>query len=412
MIGALDPSTRNLTVIGAGISGLLFAVRAQELGYEVTVLEKAPRVGGLLETSQWSSGLSESAAHSLLASPEVLEWARLLNVELVSVRESARYIVRDGRLRRFPLRFLETIHLLRHVFSKATPTGRDMESWARTHLGEAAFEHLLRPFLIGVFGASPKEISQTLAFPGLTVPQGKSLFSAMRARPKRPRALMMAPRSGMEDFVRALQARLGKSIRLNEEVHTLPEGNVAICTDAAVAGVLLEKIEPELARRLRSVRYAPLVSATVWARTEDFVRPVRGVGMLYSPSEKRPLLGVLFNSSAFPGRTLEPGASSFTAMLGGTFDPKALELSDVEIETRIRSEFSSVLGWRGGTLELKIHRWSRAVPVYSEELQSTIEFARERLSPRKGLVLFGNYTGAVSIRGMMETTRALKRDGV
>jgi protoporphyrinogen oxidase len=61
---------------------------------------------------------------------------------------------------------------------------------------------------------------------------------------------------------------------------------------------------------------------------------------------------------------------------------------------------------------MKIHRWPHAVPVYSEELRSTLEFARERSSHHKGLILFGNYTGDVSIRGMMEATRALKRDGV
>jgi protoporphyrinogen oxidase len=215
----------------------------------------------------------------------------------------------------------------------------------------------------------------------------------------------------MEDFIRALQARLGRSLRLNTDVHTLPEGPVALCTDAHTAGTLLHDLDPELALRLRAVRYAPLVSATVWVRVEDFSKSVRGVGMLYSPSEKSPLLGVLFNSSAFPGRTLEPGICSFTAMLGGTANPEALALTDQEIEEKIRAEFAARLGWRGRTVEMKIHRWPRAVPVYSEELRSTLEFARERLSRHKGLILFGNYTGDVSIRGMMEATRGLKRDG-
>lgn len=411
MIGALDSGSRNLTVIGAGMAGLLFAVRAQELGYEVTVLEKSARAGGLIETTESPSGISESAAHSLLASPAVREWARILDVSLLPVREPARYIVRDGRLRRYPLRFSETLGLLRKLFSKATPEGGDMESWARAHLGEPALEHLLRPFLIGVFGAEPSEISQRLAFPGLTVRKNQSLFSALHARPKNPRAPMVAPKSGMQDFVRALQARLGKSLRLGVEVRELPEGNVAICTDASAAATLLEEREPELAQYLRSVRYAPLVSVTVWARTEDFSKPVRGIGMLSSPKEKRPLLGVLFNSSAFPGRTLEPGICSFTAMLGGTSDPGALQLTDAEIESRICAEFAALLGWRGKVLHLKIHRWPRAVPVYSEDLRTALEYARERLSCRKGLLLFGNYTGAVSVRGMMETTRALTRDG-
>jgi oxygen-dependent protoporphyrinogen oxidase len=312
-------------------------------------------------------------------------------------------------MRRFPLTFFELIDLSKRIFSREHQAGRDLESWAKTHIGEAALEYLLRPFLVGVFGAQAHEISQELAFPGLSVPQGSSFFRVLRNRPKKRRAPMVAPRKGMQDFVRALELKIGNRLTLNHELRTLPQGNVAVCTDAHSAGRLLEAVEPELAMRLKQIRYSPLVSATVWANAKDFSRSPKGVGVLFAPCEQRSVLGVLFNSSSFSERTWDPKVHSFTAMLGGTLDPTAIYLSDQEIEARVRSEFASTLGWRGDQMSLKIYRWPRAVPVYSEDLRKTLEYARERLSQRKGLVLFGNYTGSVSIRGMMESTWSLRR---
>ena len=49
-------------------------------------------------------------------------------------------------------------------------------------------------------------------------------------------------------------------------------------------------------------------------------------------SESYRMLGVLFNSSAFENRVNSEEFVSMTYMFGGTEDPTALELSDVEIE--------------------------------------------------------------------------------
>ncbi|HEX8070457.1 MAG TPA: FAD/NAD(P)-binding protein [Pyrinomonadaceae bacterium] len=90
MIGTLDRTRREVTVVGAGIAGLLAAYALDRQGYEVTLLERAPRAGGLIRTRRSEYGLAEAAAHSLLVTPQVAEFCRELGVELVDVRKDAR----------------------------------------------------------------------------------------------------------------------------------------------------------------------------------------------------------------------------------------------------------------------------------------------------------------------------------
>ena len=71
MIGSFDETRREATVIGAGIAGLLAAYALDRQGYEVTLLEGAARAGGLIQTRRNAYGIAETAAHSLLITPQV-----------------------------------------------------------------------------------------------------------------------------------------------------------------------------------------------------------------------------------------------------------------------------------------------------------------------------------------------------
>src|ERR1700745_2366841 len=105
MIGTLDQTRKEVTVVGAGISGLLAASMLDGRGYRVTLLEEKERAGGLLNTVQTKHGITEAAANSFLASTAVLDLCAELGVDLVEVRKDsrARFILRDGHLRKFPL---------------------------------------------------------------------------------------------------------------------------------------------------------------------------------------------------------------------------------------------------------------------------------------------------------------------
>jgi protoporphyrinogen/coproporphyrinogen III oxidase len=421
VIGTLNTIDRSATVIGAGIAGLLSAYYLDRRGYVVTLLEEQARAGGLVRTRHTDQGIAESAAHSLIATETVLELCRDLGVELVQPRKEARakYIVRKGRLRRFPLSPLETAATLRRAaFVRANGEEQNLEGWARRHLGDAAHNYLMTPFVRGIYGVQPAELGVMAAYPSLKVPTGETLLSSLirKRRKKGPQAKenkqRVAPRFGMGDLVAKLdeylQRSLGDRFRKGERVTVLPAtGNVIIATPAHAAAGLVETESPQLAMKLRSVRYTPIVSVTVFVERKAFTHPVEGVGALMPSCEDRNCLGILFNSSSFQDRvTDESKLASFTVMMGGTSQPEWLNASDSEIEQAIRNELALLLGV-GSVQRLVIHRWPAALPQYGNDLPAVWQLARETWCATPGQILFGNYCGQISLRGMIESAAKL-----
>lgn len=437
MIGTFDTSRREATVVGAGVAGMLVAHALDKKGYEVTLLEERPRAGGLIQTVRTGHGMAERAAHSLLTTEAVVELCGELGVELEEVRREARarFVVRDGGLRRFPLRPAEALTALgRAAFARAgeSADSLDLDSWGRKHLGDAAVEYLLTPFVSGVYGALPAELGVEAAFPSLSVAPGRTLLGTMLGRAfgrpvgggqhaanghagggakgaRKERKRMVAPRFGMGDLTerleRRLEERLGGRFRKGVAVREVPDApNVIISTPAYAAASLLETPEPELAGVLRGVKYTPVVSVTAFVRAEALSRPVKGVGVLAPAKEGRECLGVLFTSSSFGGRVLDESRyASFAVLLGGSSHPEWVDAADEEIERAVRGELAALLGVRGEPVELVISRWPRAIPRYSVALPAVWRKARETWCARPGRVLFGNYTGQVSLRGMIES---------
>ena len=424
MIGTLNPNSREVTIIGAGIAGMLAAYTLDKKGYVVTLVEERARAGGLLHTHRTPYGIAEAAANSLLASPAVKELCRELGVELLAVRKEAkaRYILREGKLRKFPLTIGETLGTMcRAAFVPATNhvEAVDLAAWGRRHLGPAAVEYLLTPFVRGIYGVQPDEVGVAAAMPKLLVPPGQTLLSNLlrksmqRSRPKAEPACMVAPKGGMSDLVTKLESqlerRLGTRFRRGVKIKELPESaNVVVCTPAYRAADIIESQTASLANLLRRVQYTPLVSVTAFVDQASFTRPVRGVGVLVPAAEKRECLGVLFSSSAFAGRVNnESRVASFTVMMGGSPDRDRVNASDEAIKAAVQQELKAVLGVCGAPLETIINRWPQAIPQYSIELPTLWECARQTWCATPGRILFGNYTGQISLRGMIESSASL-----
>jgi len=421
MIGTLNSARKEVTVVGAGIAGMLAAYSLDRSGYRVTLLEEKERAGGLIQTHNTGQGLTESAAHSFIVTEPVRALCRELEVELVERRKEAKakYILRDGKLRRFPLSVGETFGTCMHAaLARSARTPQTLDVWSRKHLGAVATEYLVTPFVRGIYGAQPTELEVTTAFPALDVAEGKTLLGAMltkrrNATPKNEKKTQAAPRFGMGELVgrleQRLEKRLGSRFRKGEQVAHLPEAaNVIIATPAYAAAPLIRPASVALADKLAEIRYTPIVSVTVFVDRNSFTRPLNGVGVLMPACEQTKSLGILFNSSTFADRVVDDSRlASFTVMMGGTAQPNWLTASDDEIRQTIKLELSSFLGIRE-PLDVAIHRWPAALPQYSVNVRKVWACARESWCATPGRILFGNYTGQISLRGMIESAAALR----
>jgi oxygen-dependent protoporphyrinogen oxidase len=420
MIGTLDDSKREATIVGAGIAGMLAAYSLDRRGYRVTLIEAMPRAGGLIRTRQTDCGIAESAAHSLIATDAVRELCDDLEVELITPRKEAKakYVVRNGKLTRFPLTFRETVDSVYHAaFARSNNSDNEtLDRWAHRHLGDAALDYLLTPFVRGIYGVQPAELAVSTAFPFLHLSQGQTLLSAYVSHRKKSQKKnskqRVAPRLGMGDLVgkleRRLEQRLGSRFRKGEKICGLPDApNVIVATPAYAAAPLLQSSAPELAAELNKVHYTPIVSATTFVERKAFERPIHGVGVLMPARENTMSLGILFNSSSFDYRVTDAARlASFTVMMGGTACPGWLNADDDGIQQAIKLELEKLLGIREPHA-IVIHRWPCALPQYGVDLAKVWQSARESWCAQPGNLLFGNYTGQISLRGMIESAMAL-----
>jgi len=421
LLGTLDPRYREVTIVGAGIAGMLAAYRLDARGHQVTLLEQQSRAGGLISTITTEHGIAESAAHSFLATTAVQDLCRDLGVELIEPRKESRakFVLRQGTLCRFPLHVSEVLSLVRHAaFTRETHReDEDVESWAREHLGSAGADYLLTPFVRGIYGVQPRELSLNTAFPHFKLAAGRTLLGTMLRRrlnrsARKAKKVRAAPRAGMGDLVgrleQRLDQRLGSRFRKQHPITDLPDAaNVILATPAYAAADLLQALVPQLADRLRAVRYTPIVSVTTFVERGSFTQPVRGTGLLMPAREETKSLGILFNSSSFDYRVTDDARfASFTVMMGGTSHPEWLHASDAEIQQAIKLELSAFLGIREPSATI-IHRWPAALPQYSMDLRKVWQKARDTWCVIPGRILFGNYTGHISLGGMIESAARL-----
>jgi oxygen-dependent protoporphyrinogen oxidase len=402
MIGKLNPNDKRVTIVGAGISGLLMGYALKRKGYQVTIHEKTNRCGGLIETKQTPYGIVETAAHSILVNQSVKSLLDELGVEVIGVNpdSKARYIYRKGKMRRMPLNFLEIIQTLFRFFSKPKLTkplsDLTLSEWGNAYLGHAATEYLLAPFTTGVFACHPKELNTQLSFPKLlpTNPQ-LSLFQhlrSLRKNSKSDRGQMMVFKNGTEELIHKLEAKLKDNIVFNSAVHDLNsiEGNLVLSVPAS------------------DLQYSPLITATVFMPLSAFPKKApKGVGVLIPRGEGLRILGVLFNSSAFDGRCTNSDHTSLTVMIGGTSDPEAIHLPESEIKAIIESDLKTLFKTTQSPSQITITKWSKAIPIYSSHLFKYITHLDKEYCKTPGKVVFTNFSGQVSIRGMIETVQAL-----
>ncbi len=395
MIGTIDATQKQVTVIGGGIAGLLAAYQLTRQGYEVSLFEALPRVGGLIRTHTTPLGISEEAAHTLIVTQKMETLCKDLDVDLVALTERSKkkYILRAGKQRRFPLSLSEASQLLfRCIFYRSnavtsSPTST-LENWGSHFLGQAGVDYLLDPLTRGIYGTNPSSICVGAAWPKAVIQAGARLIPTLRKnRTRQKKSFSATPCGGMETLIQKLEyylvSQLGSRFQKNMYVENLPlQNNIVLCVPAYEASRLLRKTKPKLAQALADIRYTPLVTVTAFVSEKDRARIPKAMGVLIPEKENRDCFGILFHDDS-------------VTLIFGT--------PDEDIPALCRRELREILGIHGTLLHLEVHPKPRAIPVYDSQVLEAWDIAKKDWCREPSHVLFGNYTGQVSIRGMVES---------
>jgi oxygen-dependent protoporphyrinogen oxidase len=439
--------SRQVVVVGGGISGLSCAYRLRQLGIPVELFEAASATGGLMNTALRDGFLFESGPQSFQGTPLLLQLIRELKLEgdlCKGDNKSPRYVLRHGRMQKIamsPQALLASSFLsagsrwkiASEPFRRTTPPTEDesIAAFVRRKFGHEILEYLVSPFVSGVYAGDPEKLSLRAAFPSLEEWE-REYGSVIRgaAKSRKDSASEGPPplcsfRRGVVALTWALATALGPDVTPKSPVAAvLPsqtEGGgftirfengmhrsaaaVILAAPAYTASHIVQTLDVGLAQTLSGIPYTSVAVYAAGYRNKQASMPPNGFGLLIPRSENHRTLGIVFNSSLFPGRAPE-GHFTITSFLGGAMDTALLDQSQGQIEAIAIKDSSTILGITGEPVNSALWRHPKALPQYNLGHGHIVAALREGERANPGLFFSGNYLEGPSIGKCVE--RAFK----
>ena len=435
---------QKVIVVGAGITGLTCAYRLKQLGRAVTVVESAPRVGGVIQTQVVDGFLLEGGPNSFQSTPEIIDIIREagLSGEMITAEPRLpRYIYYRGRLHPAPMgpaglvstKLLSAAAKLRIVRewwinSKKDEHEESVSEFVTRRFGPEALRNLVAPFLSGVYAGDPGRLSIRSVFPSLveferdygSVLKGV-IQSSRKSQGSRASRNLCSFRHGLHSLPTTLAAAIGSEnillnaqaeridtesgggktslkvdVRIQDERRSLAADAVVLSAPAYRSAELVAPLSESLARELRAIEYPSLSVTYLTYNRSDISHSLEGFGFLVPRNEGVRMLGCVWSSSLFSGRA-PAGSVLFTAFAGGTTDPELVSWSEQDIIEMLRKDFRATLGITAPPTVIAIQRHARAIPQYNLGHDARCHRIENELKSIPGLWLAGNYLHGVSL---------------
>ncbi len=422
-----------VVIIGGGIAGLAAAYDLARAGVPHTLLEKQPRVGGVIETRSWENCVLECGPDSFLgAKPEALALIRELGLESQVIgskdHERVTYILRHGRLVRLPegtTMFVPTragpllasplvgwgtkIRMGLELFRRpADHPDRSVSDFVVDHFGQETLDYLAEPLLSGVYGGDPKQLSAASVLPRFVEMERKSGSLARAVMKSRANgvasgALFRTLKGGLGCLVDRLAAqsnivharaetieRQGSSFRVRADGEWIDADRVIVACPAWAAADLLDG---PLAELLRGIPYTSSAIVSLVFNTAEFDGMRAGSGFLVPRVERRKLLACTFVGAKFPDRVPDD-KMTLRCFFGGAGNEQALAESDEGLVAAAREELRRIVGLTGAPIFSSVSRWPRSMAQYVVGHAVRLREIEAQTAAIPGLYLAGNaYTG-------------------
>lgn len=356
-------------IIGGGISGLAlgwFLKKRYGSAISLTIFEKAARPGGWIDTLNHKGFLFEQGPRSLrpqgsgkdtLALIEELDLAS--EVTFAAPSAYKRYLYFDNHLQAMPT---GTLSLLRAPFrrilfnafwtdlrapARKSSNDESIYDFVCRRLGQQAAELLFDPFVSGIYAGDIRKLSMNACFPKLVaweLQHRKLMLAALFAKrsahePASPfvqnavKQGIFTLKEGLSTLIKALVSKLTSELKLaagvkcidarnSTSIIELQDGSLyqadrvfAAVPPAALSGMLQQYHHP-ISSALGKIPSSSLAIVNVGYRSQQL--PKEGFGYLIPSCEKQNLLGVVWDSSAFPQQNNSALETRLTAMLGGS----------------------------------------------------------------------------------------------
>jgi oxygen-dependent protoporphyrinogen oxidase len=431
-----------VVIIGGGIAGLAAAYDLERAGVPHTLLEKQPRVGGVIETRSWEDCVLECGPDSFLsAKPEAFALIRELGLDEQIIgskdRERKTYILRHGRLVQLPegttmfvptragpllssplVGFGTKVRMGMELFRRpADHPDRSVADFVVDHFGQEALDYLAEPLLAGVYGGDPQQLSAASVLPRFVEMERKSgslARAVMKARGNGAAggALFRTLKGGLGCLVDRLAAKANvvhanaeKIERTADAFRVRANGDwieanhvIAACPAWAAADLL----DGPLAELLRGIPYTSSAIVTLAYRTAEFDGMRAGSGFLVPRVERKQLMACTFVGTKFPNRVPDD-KMTLRCFFGGAGNDRVLEESDDSLVARAREELRQIVGLTAVPIFTMVSRWPKSMAQYVVGHGARLKDIEARAIA--GLHLAGNAYSGIGIPDCIRTGR-------
>ena len=448
-----NSESRQVVVIGGGITGLAAAHRLVELDSElrVVLLEANERLGGSLYTVSRDGFLIEYGADSFITNvPWAHDLCRRLGYEdqLLETNPTHRgaYVVRSGRLERLPegfqmmaprrwwpivtTRVLSPRGKLRLAWERFVPARHDdceesLAQFATRRLGREAFVRLVEPLVGGIYTGDADKLGAESTLPQF-VQMERQAGSLTKALSRQRGAdttssgarysLFVAPRHGMRDLVQVISEKLPEgTIRLNSQVTnvrirkdgrwdvTLAKSTtslrcegIIITTPAFQTSTILADSFPELHVELSKFEYASSVVVALGCKRDEITHPLDAFGMVIPKTENRHILAASFASVKFAHRAPKNHVL-IRVFLGGALRPELANWDEKDLLQLAIDELRELIGFHGQPVLCDVQRWHRSMPQYHLGHMKRVACVESLATAQPRLELAGNTFHGVGV---------------
>ena len=442
-----------VTIIGAGITGLVTAFYLKKQGVPFRILEKNPRTGGVIQTRIKDNFIYEKGPNTgVLSNDEVVELFEDLEgkckLEIADKTAAIRYVWKGKNWQPLPsgipagiktplFSFRDKLRILREPFRrKGTNPHETLAELVKRRMGKSFLEYAVDPFILGIYAGDPNYLVPKYALPklyNLEQQYGSFIGGAIKKKlkernqyPSKATKQVFSVEGGLENLVKALSHEIQPALELNCEAIKVHPGNngykitytqngnsVEVESDYVISTIGAHQLNATFGflphdhlKKITNLEYAKVVEITLGFKNwKGF--PLNGFGGLVPFKEQRDILGVLFMSSFLKKRAPEEGAL-LTIFTGGVRRQELTELDDDKLLKIVEKEVGAMMQIEDFNPDLvELSRYDHAIPQYGVTSGERFETIQKIEEQYPGIILAGNIRDGIGMADRIKQARTI-----
>lgn len=447
-------SSKKIVVLGGGISGVSTAFLLLKRGYDVHLLEKAEETGGFLSTVKKGMHIFENGTSFAVRTNKhvdfLLQEAKLED-KIIEAGPAAdqKYIYRGGEFHRLPYNtssFLKSNLISKNskfrAFTEPSVSRskegevQSVSQFIRRRLGDEMLDYAFDPLVSETYAGDPEQLAVESAFPrlyelekkfgGLVMGTIKSLKMLKNSSAETGMSgKVFTLQDGLQSLTAAMAVKMGSRVTGLADVEAVTrEGEgyridynnagrrksmnadvVISALPAYAAAKAFKGFAGELAERLESVYYPPLLVINAVFKRQFVSKPFQGYGILFPAKEKKKLLSVIFPQQVFG----TPDADYMHIILraGGARQEDLFTLERDRIIKGTIIEARELLGIAANPEISSSRFWTKSIPQYGLDHAALAAALTAFEEENKGIHITGNYRDGVSFSDAIRNAYSL-----